>query len=72
LKLYNQATVSRNKLALLPFDKNNIPGTQVALNNEPGSRKPFFKNRTNIQMFGQCLAGFLGNKKAISVFHLIA
>ena len=67
MRLFNEATITRNPLSPLPFTQNKIINTQATLNNAPGSNpyvypavdwlKMLFKKRTTTQRADMSVSG---------------
>ncbi|MBD1362370.1 TonB-dependent receptor [Mucilaginibacter sp. ZT4R22] len=67
MKLFNEATITRDPLSPLPFSQNKIIATQATLDNAPGSNqyvnpavdwiKTLFKERTNTQRADMSVSG---------------
>jgi TonB-linked SusC/RagA family outer membrane protein len=67
MKLFNEATITRDPLSPLPFPQNKIINTQATLDNAPGSNqyvypavdwiKTLFKSRTNTQRADMSVSG---------------
>jgi TonB-linked SusC/RagA family outer membrane protein len=67
MRLFNEATITRDPLSPLPFSQNKIINTEATLANAPGSNqyvypavdwlKTLFKNRTNTQRANMSVSG---------------
>lgn len=70
MKLFNEATITRDPLAPVPYSQSDIMNTQATMNHAPGSNpyvypavdwlKMLFKNRTSTQRANMSLSGGSG------------